>query len=216
MVRRSPSSPTADRARMSSGSLPVRARLRASPRLGLGPLDRVTALRVLGSQPWSRDGRSLVFSRLEQDQSAALSRVELRQPARRLASPRRRRESSTSVRPGLPTTSGSRSTERRRARLEFSVRSGGRGRAGKGPLVDGRVRYRLRVGRSMAATSYSARYAVPAWISTIWSLADGRRAPADHWSKRRHRSSPPRIGSRSRAGPTRPIPIACVSTQPRD
>ncbi len=52
----------------------------AAPRItstGFRYLDRFTALRVLGSQPWSRDGRSLVFSRLEQDQSAALYRVEL-------------------------------------------------------------------------------------------------------------------------------------------
>jgi serine/threonine protein kinase/WD40 repeat protein len=52
----------------------------AAPRIastGFRYLDRFTALRALGAQPWSPDGRSLVFSRLEPDQSAALYRVEL-------------------------------------------------------------------------------------------------------------------------------------------
>jgi Tol biopolymer transport system component len=52
----------------------------AAPRIastGFRYLDRFSALRALGAQPWSRDGRSLVFSRLEQDESAALYRIEL-------------------------------------------------------------------------------------------------------------------------------------------
>ena len=46
---------------------------------------------------------------------------------------------------------------------------------------------------------------------------DGRRAPADHGSERLdRRSSRRRIGSRSRAGLTRPIPFDCVWDRPRN
>ena len=40
-------------------------------------LDRFTALRAMGSQPWSRDGRRLVFSRLDPAGSAVLWQVDL-------------------------------------------------------------------------------------------------------------------------------------------
>ena len=139
----------------------------AAPRIastGFRYLDRFSALRALGSQPWSPDGRSLVFSRLEQDESAALYRIELAtgEETRLTAPP-----------PGVLdfraawSPDGERIAFHREAGARLGSSSFRRTVASRRASSWTAVSMQVRVGRRTAAGSSSPRSAGRAWTSTI-------------------------------------------------